>query len=199
MLPMSDSQVPLRRNNMTTLKEKNRDSYKALKEALGLKNPMQAPKLVKIVLSVGTGKVSDKKRKEFIADRLTRIAGQKVAMRSAKKSIASFKVRQGDNIGFQATLRGDRMMNFLEKLIHIALPRTKDFRGLKATAIDAMGNITLGIKEHTIFPETADEDIKDVFGFAITVVTTSKKKTDTKAFLDYLGFPFSKTDTKEQK
>lgn len=196
---MSDSQVPLRRNNMTTLKEKNRDSYKALKEALGLKNPMQAPKLVKIVLSVGTGKVSDKKRKEFIADRLTRIAGQKVAMRSAKKSIASFKVRQGDNIGFQATLRGDRMMNFLEKLIHIALPRTKDFRGLKATAIDAMGNITLGIKEHTIFPETADEDIKDVFGFAITVVTTSKKKTDTKAFLDYLGFPFSKTDTKEQK
>lgn len=184
---------------MTTLKEKNRDSYKALKEALGLKNPMQAPKLVKIVLSVGTGKVSDKKRKEFIADRLTRIAGQKVAMRSAKKSIASFKVRQGDNIGFQATLRGDRMMNFLEKLIHIALPRTKDFRGLKATAIDAMGNITLGIKEHTIFPETADEDIKDVFGFAITVVTTSKKKTDTKAFLDYLGFPFSKTDTKEQK
>lgn len=113
-------------------------------------------------------------------------------MRAAKKSIASFKVRQGDNVGFQVTLRGDRMMNFLEKLIHIALPRTKDFRGLKATAIDDMGNITIGIKEHTIFPETADEDIKDVFSFAITVVTTSKIKANTKAFLDYLGFPFSK-------
>lgn len=177
---------------MTTIKEKNRDSYKALKDALGLKNSMQAPKLVKVVLSVGTGKVSDKKRKEFIAERLSRIAGQKVATRAAKKSIASFKVRQGDNIGFQATLRGERMMNFLEKLIHVALPRTKDFRGLNAKAIDAMGNITIGIKEHTIFPETADEDIKDVFSFAMTVVATSKKKSDTKAFLDYLGFPFAK-------
>ncbi|MFA6050593.1 MAG: 50S ribosomal protein L5 [Candidatus Paceibacterota bacterium] len=175
-----------------TIKEKNKDSYKALKESLHLKNSMQAPKLVKVVLSVGTGKVADKKRKEFIAERLSRIAGQKVATRAAKKSIASFKVRQGDNVGFQATLRGDRMMNFLEKLIHIALPRTKDFRGLKADAIDAMGNITIGIKEHTIFPETADEDIKDVFSFAFTVVTTSKKKADTKAFLEYLGFPFSK-------
>lgn len=177
---------------MTSLKEKNRDSYKALKDALGLKNTMQAPKLVKVVLSVGTGKVSDKKRKEFIAERLSRIAGQKVATRAAKKSIASFKVRQGDNIGFQATLRGERMINFLEKLIHVSLPRTKDFRGLNAKAIDAMGNITIGIKEHTIFPETADEDIKDVFGFAMTVVTTSKKKSDTKTFLDYLGFPFAK-------
>jgi len=177
---------------MITIKEKNKDSYKALKEQLHLKNAMQAPKLVKVVLSVGTGKVSDKKRKEFIAERLTRIAGQKVAMRAAKKSIASFKVRAGDNVGFQVTLRGERMMNFLEKLIHIALPRTKDFRGLKASAIDAMGNITIGIKEHMIFPEWSDEDIKDVFSFAFTVVTTSKKKEDTKAFLTYLGFPFSK-------
>jgi large subunit ribosomal protein L5 len=177
---------------MTTIQEKNKNSFKELKEKLHLKNAMQAPKLVKVVLSVGTGKVSDKKRKEFIGERLSRIAGQRVAMRAAKKSIASFKVRQGDNVGFQATLRGDRMMNFLEKLIHIALPRTKDFRGLKADAIDAMGNITIGIKEHTIFPETADEDIKDVFSFAFTVVTTSKKKEDTRAFLEYLGFPFSK-------
>ncbi len=177
---------------MITIKEKNKNSFKSLKDSLSLKNSMQAPKLVKVVLSVGTGKVSDKKRKEFIGDRLSKIAGQKVAMRAAKKSIASFKVRQGDNVGFQVTLRGDRMMNFLEKLIHIALPRTKDFRGLKATAIDDMGNITIGIKEHTIFPETADEDIKDVFSFAITVVTTSKIKANTKAFLDYLGFPFSK-------
>ncbi len=177
---------------MATIKEKNKNSFKELKEKLHLKNAMQAPKLVKVVLSVGTGKVSDKKRKEFIGERLSRIGGQKVATRSAKKSISTFKVRQGDNIGFQATLRGDKMVNFLEKLIHVALPRTKDFRGLKASSIDAMGNMTIGIKEHTIFPETADEDVKDVFSLAFTVVTTTKKKEDTKAFLEYLGFPFSK-------
>lgn len=175
------------------IKEKNKDSYKALKEELHLKNPMQAPKLVKVVVSVGTGKVSDKKKKESIGERLSRIVGQKVAARAAKKSIASFKLRQGENIGFQATLRGDRMMNFLDKLIHIALPRTKDFRGLKTSSIDAMGNATFGIKEHMIFPESADEDIKDVFSFAVTVVVTSKKKEATHAFLAYLGFPFSKT------
>src|SRR3989344_6170810 len=179
------------------IKEKNKDSFKALKEKLHLKNPMQTPKLVKVVVSVGTGKVTDKKRKEFIAERLSRIVGQKVAMRAAKKYISTFKVRQGDNIGFQATLRGDRMINFLEKFIHIALPRTKDFRGIKPSAIDAMGNITIGVKEHTIFPETADEDIKDVFSFAVTVVTTSKKKEDTKEFLAYLGFPFSKAEVKK--
>ncbi len=179
---------------MATIKEKNKDSFKALKEKLHLKNPMQAPKLVKVVVSVGTGKVSDKKRKEFIGERLSRIVGQKVAPRAAKKSIATFKLRQGENIGFQATLRGEKMVNFLEKLIHIALPRTKDFRGLKADSIDAMGNMTMGIKEHTIFPETADEDIKDVFSFAVTTVVSSKKKDDTREFLAYLGFPFSKTD-----
>ena len=183
---------------MATIKEKNKDSFKALKEKLHLKNPMQAPRLVKVVLSVGTGKVSDKKKKESIGERLSRIAGQKVAMRAAKKSISTFKVREGDNIGFQATLRGDRMMNFLDKLIHIALPRTKDFRGIKPSAIDAMGNITIGIKEHTISPETADEDIKDVFSFAVTTVVTSKKKEATKEFLAYLGFPFSKTEPKTE-
>lgn len=182
---------------MTTVKEKNKDSFKALKEKLHLKNAMQAPKLVKVVVSVGTGKVSDKKKKESIGERLSRIAGQKVAPRAAKKSIASFKLRQGENIGFQATLRGDRMTSFLDKLIHIALPRTKDFRGLKSDSIDAMGNATFGIKEHMIFPESADEDIKDVFSFAITVVVNSRKKEETKAFLEYLGFPFSKTEAKK--
>jgi large subunit ribosomal protein L5 len=182
---------------MTTIKAKNKDSFKALKEKLHIDNAMKAPKLTKVVLSVGTGKVSDKKRKEFIGERLSRIAGQKVAQRAAKKSIASFKLRQGENIGFQATLRGEKMFAFLEKLVNIALPRTKDFRGLKATAIDSMGNMTIGIKEHTIFPETSDEDIKDVFGFAVTVVTNSKKKEDTKEFLAYLGFPFAKADAKK--
>lgn len=177
---------------MKSIKEIQKDAYKTLKEKFGYKNVMQSPKLVKVVLSSGTGKVTDKKRKEYIGDKLTKIAGQKSAVRSAKKSISTFKVRQGDNIGYQVTLRGEKMFAFLDKLIHIALPRTKDFRGLKSTSIDDMGNVTFGIKEHTIFPECADEDIKDTFSFAFTVVTTSKKKDQTKAFLEILGFPFSK-------
>lgn len=177
---------------MATIKEKESKSFEVLKDKFGFKNVMQAPKLKKVVLSIGTGKITDKKRKEFVAQQLTKIAGQKPSVRAAKKSIASFKVRQGDSVGLQVTLRGSRMHDFLEKLINIALPRTRDFRGLKATAIDGMGNMTIGIKEHNIFPETAEEDIKDVFGLAITVVTTSKTKEHTKAFLEILGFPFSK-------
>jgi large subunit ribosomal protein L5 len=177
---------------MKSTKDIQKESFKALKEKFGLSNVMQAPKLVKVVISSGTGKVTDKKRKEFIGERLTKIAGQKAAVRAAKKSISSFKVRQGDSVGYQVTLRGEKMFAFLDKLIHIALPRTKDFRGLKTTSVDQMGNATFGIKEHTIFPECADEDIKDTFSFAFTVVTTSKKKDLTKAFLELLGFPFSK-------
>lgn len=175
-----------------TIKEKEAKAFETLKKESGIKNKMQAPRLVKVVLSVGTGKITDKKRKEFVATQLAKIAGQKPSVRAAKKSIATFKVRQGDSIGLQVTLRGNRMQDFLEKLINIALPRTRDFRGLKATAIDAMGNMTIGIKEHNIFPEAAEDDIKDVFGLAVTVVTTSKKKEDTRAFLELVGFPFSK-------
>lgn len=177
---------------MATIRENETKSFKVLKEKFGFKNVMQSPKLVKVVLSVGTGKISDKKRKEFVAERIGRIAGQKASVRSAKKSIASFKVRQGDAVGLQATLRGARMYDFLEKLVNVALPRTRDFRGLRATSIDDMGNMTIGIKEHNIFPEAAEEDIKDVFGLAVTVVTSSRKKEHTKAFLELLGFPFSK-------
>lgn len=175
-----------------SIKEKQKQAFETMKATHGYKNVMQAPRLLKVVLSSGTGKISDKKRKEFIGDRISRIAGQKATVKQAKKSIATFKVRQGDNVGYSVTLRGERMWNFLEKLINIAFPRTKDFRGLKDTAIDAMGNMTIGIKEHMIFPETSDEDIKDVFGFAVTVVTTSKKKAETKEFFTLLGFPFSK-------
>ena len=98
-------------------------------------------------------------------------------------------MREGDTVGLQITLRGARMYDFLDKLIHIALPRTRDFRGLSAKAIDDMGNFTIGIKEHTIFPETSDEDLKDVFGFAITIVTTAKTKAEAEAFLRHIGMP----------
>lgn len=177
-----------------TIYELNQDSFKALKEKLGLKNPMQAPRLVKVVIGSGFGSVKDKKKVELIADRLAKITGQKPALRTAKKSVASYKTRQGDPIAYQITLRGKRMTDFLDRLINIALPRTKDFRGLSKLSVDAMGNYTLGVKEHTIFAETADEDLKDVFGVGITIVTTSKDKNATLAFLEYLGFPFKKGD-----
>jgi large subunit ribosomal protein L5 len=181
-----------------TTYELNKNSFKDMKEKFSYKNPMQAPKLVKLVISSGIGSLKDKKKIELVADRLSRITGQKPALRGAKKSVASFKVRQGDPVGFQVTLRGKRMYDFVDRLVHIALPRTKDFRGISRTAVDEMGNYTLGIKEHTIFAETSDEDLKDVFGFAITIVTTSTNKEETLAFLEYLGFPFKKAEEKKK-
>ncbi len=174
---------------MKTTKEKVNDAFGALKGEMGYKNVMQAPRIVKAVVSIGTGKVQDKAKLAVIQDRLARITGQKTSPRPAKQSIASFKLREGDIIGYQVTMRGPRMFSFLDKLIHVALPQTKDFRGLKTTAIDEMGNITIGIKEHTIFPETGDEDVKDIFSFAITIVTTAKTKKEAQALLRHIGLP----------
>lgn len=188
----------MKQNTVKNTYELNKDSFNGLKGKFEYKNPMQAPRLVKLVISTGTGSVKDKKKIELIADRLAKITGQKPAKRASKKSIASFKVRQGDLVGYQVTLRGKRMCDFIDKLVHIALPRTKDFRGITKTAVDQMGNYTLGIKEHTIFPETSDEDLKDVFGFGMTVVTTSNNKAETLAFMEYLGFPFKKEEGKKR-
>ncbi len=173
--------------------EKQKIAFNTLKSDFGWKNAMQTPKITKVVISVGVGKmIKEKGRLEFVEGRLAKIAGQKAAHRGAKKSIATFKTRIGDKIGYQVTLRGKRMEDFLNRLIHIALPRTKDFKGISTAGIDEMGNYTLGMKEHTVFPETADEDIKDIFGMAVTVVTTSKDKKTTEAYLRHLGFPFKK-------
>jgi large subunit ribosomal protein L5 len=182
-----------------TVYELNKDSFKSLREKLGLKNAMQAPKLVKVVIGTGFGSVKDKKKIELMVDRLSRITGQKPALRVAKKAIATFKTRQGDPIAYQITLRGKRMCEFLDRLIHIALPRTKDFRGLSKKSVDAMGNYTVGIKEHTIFAETSDEDLKDVFGLGITIVTNSSKKDHTLAFLEYIGLPLKREEETKKK
>ncbi|HEU4677837.1 MAG TPA: 50S ribosomal protein L5 [Candidatus Paceibacterota bacterium] len=172
-----------------TMKETLAGTFDALKEAHGYSNVMQTPRITKVIVSSGIGKIQDKQRRKLIEDRLARITGQKVSERPAKKSIASFKLRQGETIGYQVTLRGARMRDFLEKLIHLALPQTRDFRGLPVTAIDDMGNYTLGIREHTIFPETADEEVKDVFGFAVTIVTTAKSKKEAESLLRHIGLP----------
>ncbi len=174
---------------MSITKERQQSGYAALKDAFHYTSSMQAPRVTKVVVSSGVGKKREKKQVEFISDRLAKITGQKASPRPAKQSIASFKVREGDTVGLQVTLRGPRMFDFLDKLVHITLPRTRDFRGLSPRAIDEMGNMTIGIKEHTIFPETADEDLKDVFGLAITVVTTAKGKAEAEAFFRHLGFP----------
>ena len=188
----------VRKFNMELMKQKLDNVYNALKGAFTYKNVMQAPRIEKVVVSIGTGKIDDKKRIELIEDRLARITGQKAAPRPARLSIASFKLREGDIIGYQVTLRGKRMREFLDKLIHVALPQTRDFRGIKLTAIDEMGNITIGIKEHTIFPETADEDIKDVFSLAITIVTSTNDRGEAEALLRHIGLPLKKADKDEK-
>ncbi len=177
---------------MKFTKEKIKESYDALKSEFGYKNRMQAPKVEKVVVSAGVGSFKDKKKIELALDRLAKITGQKPVQKGAKQSVASFKVREGDIVGLQVTLRGERMYDFLNRLVNIALPRTKDFRGISREAVDAMGNYTLGIREHTIFPETGDEELKDVFGLSVTIVTSTRNKKETLAFLTYLGFPFKK-------
>lgn len=174
---------------MSTTKQKQQTAYTALAKEFGYTSPMQGPQIKKIIVSSGVGKKRDKKQLELIENRLAKITGQKPSLRAARMSIASFKVREGDTVGMQVTLRGARMYDFIDKVIHIALPRTRDFRGLSAKSIDAMGNYTIGIKDMTIFPETADEDLKDVFGLAVTIVTSAKSKAEAEAFLRHLGMP----------
>lgn len=160
-----------------------------LKDKFGYTNLMQSPKIEKVIVTTGVGSISDKKKIDLIKDRLARITGQKPAATVAKKSIAAFKLREGNVIGYKVTLRGARMHQFLDKLIHVSLPRTRDFRGLKIAAIDSMGNYTIGIKEHTIFPETSDEELKNVFGFGITIVTSANTKEEAESLLKEIGLP----------
>ncbi len=184
---------------METIKHKTEKAFDALKGEFGYKNAMQAPKIEKVVVACGVGSQKDKKKLDLVADRLSKITGQKPVRKGAKISIAAFKVRAGDTVGMQVTLRGHRMYDFLDRLVNIAIPRTKDFRGISENGIDEMGNYTLGVKENTIFPESSDEDLRDVFGLAVTIVTNVKDKKETKAFLAHLGFPFKKIETKETK
>ena len=183
-----------------TVKEKEKEAFEKMKSVFHFKNAMAAPRLKKVVVNTGTGTPmkKDKNKNVAISDRLAKITGQKGALRGAKQSISSFKVRQGDPIGVVVTMRGNRMYAFLEKLVNVALPRTKDFRGINRTGVDNIGNLTIGIKEHTIFPETADEDIRDVFGLSITLVSTAKDKKEGTAFFELLGIPFKKGEEKRK-
>ena len=180
------------KNTFQSVKELQNKAFEALKDKFHYKNVMQSPRLRKVVISVGVGSFKDKKKNEIVEDRLQKITGQKASARGAKKAIATYKTRLGDIVGYQVTLRGPRMLGFLDKFLNVSLPRTKDFRGTEQKSVDAVGNVTIGIKEHTIFPETTDEELKDIFGLAITIVSTSKSKEEATAFFEHLGLPFKK-------
>lgn len=180
------------KSKFISVKERQASAFDAMKAEFGYKAKLASPRLTKVVVSATTGRSKDKNRNEMVMGRIAQITGQKPALRAAKKSIAAFKLREGDKIGVAVTLRGARMMGFLDKFFNVAIPRTRDFRGYNKKAIDEMGNITLGVKEQTIFPEAADEDVKDLFGLAVTIVTTAKNKKEAERFFEILGTPLNK-------
>ena len=165
---------------------------KALKEEFGYTNEMQIPKLDKIVVNMGIGEaVADSKKAQAAMKDLATITGQKPMPAKARKSIATFKLREGMVVGAKVTLRKDRMYEFLDRLITIALPRVKDFRGLKATSFDGRGNYALGLREHIVFPEINYDQIDQVWGIDIVVCTTAKSDDEARELLKEFQFPFN--------
>jgi large subunit ribosomal protein L5 len=164
---------------------------KALTEQFGYKNPMQVPKIDKIVLNMGIGEaVADRKKVELASEALSLIVGQKAVITRSRKSIATYKLRDGQAIGCKVTLRKARMYEFLDRLVNIALPRVRDFRGLNPKSFDGRGNYSLGIKEHIIFPEIDYDRVSDVWGMDITVCTSAKTDDEARALLTAFNFPF---------
>ena len=164
----------------------------AMRVKFGYKNVMAIPKIEKVVVNVGFGRkavAKETKTIEKIEQDITKITGQKVAMRKAKQSISGFKLRQGMDVGMAVTLRGRRMYDFIDRLISIALPRSRDFHGLDQKAFDQHGSLSIGIKEQTIFPEVTYESLKDIFSLQITVTTTAKSKEEGVELLRLIGFP----------
>jgi large subunit ribosomal protein L5 len=177
---------------MPRLYEKYKDEVvKALQETFKYGNIMEVPKLSKIVLNMGMGEaVQNIKLLDSAQLELTQIAGQKVLVTKAKKSIASFKIRQGNPIGCMVTLRKEKMYEFLDRLVNVALPRVRDFRGVSGKSFDGRGNYTLGIKEQIIFPEIEYDKIDKIKGLNISIVTTAKTDAEAKELLRLLGMPF---------
>lgn len=186
---------------MKLTKEKEKDSFSVLKDRFGYKSTLASPRLVKVVVGSGTGKraASDKKYNELVEKRLAALTSQKPSARAAKKSIASFKLREGETVGYAVTLRKRRMYDFLDRFFNVAVPRMRDFRGFSKKSIDEMGNATFGIKEHNIFPEAAQEEVKDVFGLAVTIATTARNRKEAEAFFEAIGVPFKKDEELPKK
>ncbi len=165
--------------------------HAALKEEFGYGNDMQIPKLDKIVLNMGVGEaVKDSKKIKTAQADLTLIAGQHAVITTARKSIAGFRLREGMSVGVKVTLRGDRMYEFLDRLITIALPRVRDFRGVKGTAFDGRGNYAMGLKEHIVFPEIDFDKVDEVRGMDIVIGTTARTDAEARALLKHFNMPF---------
>lgn len=176
---------------MSRLKEKyKKEIVKQLKKEFGFKNDFQVPKIKKVVLNSGTGRVAkDSALVDAIEKDITAITGQKAVKAKAKKSIAAFKLREGMDVGVRVTLRGKKMYDFIDRLISVSLPRTRDFRGLDLKNIDNHGNLTMGIPEQIVFPEINQESARGIFGFQVTVVTSGKDKKHSEELFRLLGFP----------
>lgn len=177
---------------MANLKEKYTQELRpALQEELGINNVMAVPKLTKIVINMGVGEAAnDKKHLESALDNLTVIAGQKPIVTKARKSVASFKIREGWPLGCKVTLRGNKMYDFMERLIKIAIPRERDFRGLDPRSFDGRGNYTIGIKEHIIFPEIDYDKVQKIRGLDISITTSASNDEEGLKLLTALKFPF---------
>lgn len=177
---------------MVGLQEKyQREVLPAMQKAFGHKNVMAAPRITKVVINAGVGRIKDEKQLGAVVRALTLITGQKPAPRPARKAIAAFKTRQGLLVGYQVTLRGTRMWDFLLRLIAIAIPRLRDFRGINARSFDPRGNLTIGFPEHIVFPEMIGEDMPLMFGLEVTVVTTARKREEGIQLLKLLGLPLT--------
>lgn len=175
---------------MSSLQEKyKKEVIPAMRAKFGYKNIMAVPKIKKVAVNSGVGRIRDEKQHEEIRKFMALITGQKPSPRPAKQAIAAFKTRQGLIIGYQVTLRGRRMYDFLSRMINIAFPRTRDFKGLEEKSFDERGNLTVGIKEHIVFPEMIGEDYRFLFGLEVTVVTNAKKREEGVELLKLMGFP----------
>lgn len=173
-----------------------RQAVPKLMQEFGYTNKLAVPRLTKVVLNVGFNQSArEGKLQEVAVKTLTRIAGQKAVVTRAKKSISNFKIRQGMPVGAMVTLRGARMYDFLGKLVHVALPRVRDFRGLPPSSLDARGNLAIGFREHLVFPEIRSDEIDTLHGLEVAIATTSRQRAEGKRLFELLGFPFSQSNS----
>jgi large subunit ribosomal protein L5 len=182
-------------STVKTIKERYSDSLPDLQKDLGVDNVMLVPRVTKVVVNTGIGKFI--KNKEAIAEveaGLRDITGQQPVKTKASKSISGFKIREGQDVGMKVTLHGQRMWDFLDRLVSTALPRVRDFHGISPSVVDTTGNLNVGIKEHMIFPEIVAENVKNSFGFQITVISTADNKEDAEKLYRVLGFPLEKEE-----
>ena len=179
---------------MSTLKEKYiKEVIPRIKAEFGFENDLAVPKIVKVIINAGTGQaLKDDKFLDTVENNLTRISGQKPIFTKAKKSISAFKIRKGMTVGATVTLRGNRMYEFVDKLINITLPRVRDFRGLEEKSVDNRGNLTIGFKEHIVFPEIKSDEVERLHGLEVIINTNAKTKKEGLAMFKMLGFLFKK-------